>query len=407
MKNSVKCQFCNKPRSEVHKMLVTNEQSICDACVQQFHGLLNTPTEEKPANKNSFNNLDSIKMKSFLDQYVIGQDSAKMALCVGVVNHYKRMLYESETALSKSNLLITGPSGSGKSLLMSTIARFLEIPFITVDATSLTEAGFIGQNVDTIISRLVAEANGDLEAAEHGMVFIDEIDKIAMGKTSVSTRENRVSGVQSALLKMIEGSVIPISYADPKKSHFLRDVEVKTQNILFVCGGAFVGLDEIVKNRLKKKKGLGFTNEAITITNIENEYTTEDFIEFGMIPEFIGRFSVKTFTKELLESELQTVMREAKNNMLDEYKFYFNVDNIEVAFTEDFLEHVAHKAKHDKTGVRGLRSICEGIMTPHLYLIPEYKKRKVAKMTFNQDCVKDKKNLPLIEVYAAKKRKIA
>jgi len=388
---------------EVRKMLVSNGYSICDECVQNFNGLLTPPPVA--AKKKINNNLNAIKMKEFLDQYVIGQDPAKMALCVSVVNHYKRMMYESDTAVSKSNLLITGPSGSGKSLLMSSIAKFLEIPFITVDATTLTEAGFIGQNVDTIISRLLAEANGDLEIAEHGMIFIDEIDKIAMGKTRASTSDNRVSGVQSAMLKMVEGSLIPVSYSDPKKAHIVRNVEVNTQNILFVCGGAFVGLDEIVKNRLKKKKGLGFTNIAPPITNIETDYTTEDFIEYGMIPEFIGRFSVKTYTKELLESELKTVLSDAKNNILDEYKFYFTVDNIELSFTEDFLEHVAHQAKNDKTGVRGLRSICDSIMTPHLYLLPEYKKRRVAKITFNQDCVIDKKNLPLIEVYETKKRK--
>jgi ATP-dependent Clp protease ATP-binding subunit ClpX len=297
-------------------------------------------------------------------------------------------------SLNKSNLMIIGPSGSGKSLLVSTIAKFLDVPFISVDATTLTEAGYIGQNVDTIIMRMLTEANGDIDAVENGIVFLDEVDKIASTKNRVSTTDSKVAGVQSALLKMVEGTVVPIgSGLDFKRA---KPIEVDTSNILFICGGSFNGLNEIAAARLKKKKGLGFSDVAPMIQNIEAEYATEDFIEFGLIPEFVGRFPIKTFTKELTEEELVCVLKNDKNNILSEYKFYFGVDDIELEFTEGFLEKVAHKTKFEKSGVRGLRSLCDNIMLSHLYLIPEYKKRNVTKVTFDGDCI-DKNKIPKIE----------
>jgi len=406
--NSVNCCiFCNQPRSNGHKMVVSGDLSICDTCIVLFSGLIkssasdltNIKTSKKTINKQ----LNSLKIRQFLDQYVVGQEQAKIALCVSVVNHYKRILFSDNNAVSKNNLLITGPSGSGKSLLISSVAKFLDVPFVSIDATTLTEAGYIGQNVDTIITRLLVEAEGDLDRAERGIVFIDEIDKIAVGRSRNTNNEGRVSGIQSALLKMVEGSRIPISL-NPDKRPTGRSFEVHTDKILFICGGAFVGLDEIVANRLKKKSNLGFSSSNNQLaTNLENEYTTDDFIEFGMIPEFIGRFALRTFTRELSESELVEVMTAVKNSILEEYKFYFNVDNIELLFTKDFIEAVASRAKNNKTGVRGLRTICEKVMMNHLYLLPEYQKRRVAKMTFDSSCI-DGKQIPKIEVYAPRKR---
>ena len=398
-KNNIQCAFCNKSRDESLKMVVSGSFSICDKCVFLFNDLLkNTPeatTAIIPEKKHLAEQLDSIKIRKFIDQYVIGQEPAKMALCVSVVNHYKRMLFgQDNDSLNKSNLMIIGPSGSGKSLLVSTIAKFLDVPFISVDATTLTEAGYIGQNVDTIIMRMLTEANGDIDAVENGIVFLDEVDKIASTKNRVSTTDSKVAGVQSALLKMVEGTVVPIgSGLDFKRA---KPIEVDTSNILFICGGSFNGLNEIAAARLKKKKGLGFSDVAPMIQNIEAEYATEDFIEFGLIPEFVGRFPIKTFTKELTEEELVCVLKNDKNNILSEYKFYFGVDDIELEFTEGFLEKVAHKTKFEKSGVRGLRSLCDNIMLSHLYLIPEYKKRNVTKVTFDGDCI-DKNKIPKIE----------
>jgi ATP-dependent Clp protease ATP-binding subunit ClpX len=404
--NAIRCTFCKKSRDESLKMVVSGTYSICDKCVFLFGGLLkstatSTIIPKTIEKKQLADQLDSLKIRNFVDQYVIGQEPAKMSLCVSVVNHYKRMLYgRDHEDLNKSNLMITGPSGSGKSLLISTIAKFLDVPFVSVDATTLTEAGYIGQNVDTIMTRLVVEAQGDISSAENGIVFLDEIDKIASGKVRTSTTDGRVSGVQSALLRMVEGTRITLNINTDTK-RMPKITEIDTSNILFICGGAFIGLNEITANRLKKKKGLGFTDVISPTSAIETEYSTEDFIEFGMIPEFVGRFPMKTYTKELTESELKMVLSNQKNSLLMDYKFYFNVDKIELEFTDDFLDRVANQAKIEKTGVRGLRSICDAIMMPHLYLIPEYKKRNVAKLTFYGDCV-DKKQIPKIDQFEKK-----
>lgn len=385
-------------------MIVSGNESICDKCVILFNGLLKSATQSAPQQpitekKQLAEQLNSIKIREFLDQFVVGQDQAKMAICVSVVNHYKRMMYSQEgTEISKSNLLITGPSGSGKSHLVSTVAKFLDVPFIAVDATTLTEAGFIGQNVDSIIMRLLSEANWDIAAAEKGIVFIDEIDKIAIGKARPSANDGRISGVQSALLKMIEGTTFPISGPETKKG---KMVEINTANILFIGGGAFIGLNEIVSMRLKKKSGMGFTDKPQQAPNIESEYKTEDFIDFGLIPEIVGRFPMKTYTKELTEEELFDVLKTAKNSILSEHKFYFNVDNLELDFEDEFLRKVAQQAKNEKTGVRGLRAICDSLLMPHLYLIPEYQKRNVAKVTFTEKCI-DKKEIPKIEIFEQK-----
>lgn len=407
IKNNITCIFCRKSRDKSLKMVISGNYAICDKCVFLFGGLIKGSVTPQVASKEAekkqlAEQLDSMKIREFLDQYVIGQEPAKIALCVSIVNHYKRMLYgQDNDELSKSNLMITGPSGSGKSLLIRTIAKFLDVPFISIDATTLTEAGYIGQNVDTIVSRLLIEANGDIATAENGIVFLDEIDKIAIGKTRVSANDGRVSGIQSALLKMVEGSIIPLGMNfELKRSS--KMAEINTSHILFICGGSFTGLNEIVTSRLKKKKGIGFTDNITGMNNMESEYTTEDFIEFGMIPEFVGRFPIKTYTKELTKEELLQILNNSKNNILTDYKFYFSVDEIDLDFTPEFLEVVATKAKTEKTGVRGLRSICDELMLMHLYLLPEYKKRDVAKITFFEDCI-DKQKLPKIEIFEKKK----
>ncbi|VVC06110.1 ATP-dependent Clp protease ATP-binding subunit ClpX [uncultured archaeon] len=384
-------------------MIVSGEYAICDKCIAQFGNLIQ---DHFPVKKNSKKpTLPSpVKLKSYLDQYVVGQEPAKIALCVSIANHYKRMLYEHDNEISKSNLLIAGPTGSGKSLLVSTVAKFLNVPYISVDVTSLTEAGYVGQNIDTIISRLLVEANGDINLAENGIIFLDEIDKIASGKSRNPIADGKVSGIQSGLLKIIEGTKVAVPFGMESMKKMVRAIEVDTSNILFIAGGAFVGLDEIVKRRLKKKSGIGFSDTQKEWKNLENEYTTDDFIEYGLEPEFMGRFPMRTYTTELTEKELATVFG-VKNSILDEYKFYFNVDGIDLDFSSDFIQRVVQKARHEKTGVRGLKAICESIITTHLYLIPEYQKRNVAKLTFTGDCL-DKETLPRIEIFQKTLKKL-
>ena len=421
MKNTnldIKCIFCGKTRAESSKILVSGEFSICDKCVLLFNGLLeNSKPSEKKAKEKEIKQeseliseeiipqLNSIEIKKFLDKNVIGQEEAKIALSVSIVNHYKRMLYETTnyTQLDKSNLIITGPSGSGKSLLIKTISKFLNVPFVSIDATTLTEAGYIGENVDTIISRLLANADGDIEAAQQGIVFIDEIDKIATGKTRSSTSDKHVSGVQAALLKMVEGSIVRIPSPSIKKSFIPQLVEVDTTNILFICGGAFEGLNEIVINRLKKKSGMGFTDAPINNKTLETEYSTEDFIEYGIIPEFIGRFPLHTYTTALSTEELIKVLTDLDNNMLFQYKFYFEIDDIDIEFTDEFIAKLAAKAKMNKTGVRGLKGLCDSIMSDHLSLLPEYKKRGIFKLIFDESCI-DKKSIPKFEFTTFKEK---
>lgn len=409
--NSVSCIFCGKSRAESAKIIISGEQAICDKCISLFSGLIkksketshNSSVTEIKKTENSLLQLDSIKIKEALDKLVIGQEDAKKVLSVSIVNHYKRMLYGGDIELEKSNVIITGPSGSGKSLLVDTIAKFLNVPFISVDATTLTEAGYIGENVDTIITKLLIAADGNIKNAEQGIVFIDEIDKISTAKKSHSaTGEAKASGIQSALLKLVEKSLVRVSLPpNPKKISMPQMVEVNTKNILFICGGAFVGLNEIVTERLKKKKSLGFSNPIAisnSTINLSKNYTTEDFISFGMIPEFIGRFPSKTSTTELSIDELIGVLTILDNNVLTEIKFYFEVDNINIEFTEGFIQGVANRAYLEKTGVRGLRSICESIFVNHLYRLPEYKSRNISKMIFDSECL-EPNAIPKFEIY--------
>ena len=424
-KPKIQCTFCGKSRPESGKMIVGDSSAICANCISEFTNLLKDnlskarnitenitdkalkaveeiKKEQLDDKKKAFSNmLDSMKLREFLDKHVIGQDSAKKALSVSIVNHYKRMLYESE--IDKSNVLITGPSGSGKSLLVRTIAKYLNVPFLAMDATTLTEAGYIGENVDTILSRLLAAAGGDVEIAQHGIIFLDEIDKVAINKNRGNT-ENRMSGIQSALLKMVEGAVVRVPLSN-KKMMMPQMTEIDTRNILFICGGSFVGLKDIVTARLKKKKGIGFTDVPETISgDLSSEYTTEDFIEFGMIPEFVGRFPFKVHTQELTKAELIKILTEPENNILDEFKFYFGVDHIDLEFTPEFIEKIAEAAKKEKTGARSLRGICDAIMLNHLYLLPAYKSQNTAKLTFTGDCF-DTNVLPMVGVYENEKTK--
>lgn len=322
-----------------------------------------------------------ISIKNYLDEYVVGQEQAKMSLSVGVANHYKRLSFPSSIKLDKSNILLLGPTGTGKTFLVKNIGNFLNVPVAISDATSLTEAGYVGDDVESVISRLVSAANGNIEAAETGIVFIDEIDKISKkNRIASGTTVAGGEGVQAALLKMVEGCVVKVPLNGSRKQINQPLVEVDTSRILFIVGGAFEGLSEIINVRTNSVS-IGFEGilPADKLNNLDAVLPT-DLIQFGMIPEFIGRFSVIVSTKELTKDELIQILKETKNNLVQQFKFYFNVDEIDIEFTDPALESIAELAIKMKTGARGLRSIIESALLPHNYLLNDYRNQGIYKI---------------------------
>jgi len=402
-KSNSSCVFCGREVASVYRLLVVDKNAICDRCVKSLYKQLATPANEnvkQPSIPVLSQSLNPHTLRAYLDQYVIGQDEAKKALSVAVVNHYKR-LKDAATDVSKSNLLIAGPSGSGKTLLVSTIAKCLNVPFISIDATSLTEAGFVGQNIDTVLTRLVVKAGNDLERAATGIIFIDEVDKISSTNRPQSTT-GKVTGIQSGLLRLIEGCKAMVPMGNKGRETY---VELDTSKIMFIAGGAFFGMETIIKERKKTKQLMGFDSVG-TAGNVMSEMTTDDFIEYGMLPEFIGRFSMKTFTQDLTEAELSTVLSTAKNNVLDDFKYYFKMDKIELEFTADFIESMSSLATKEKTGVRGLRTMCERLLTPHLYDIPLYQKESASKIIFDRSCAMNQGKPTIIKKLSTKNKKV-
>lgn len=388
------CSFCGQAKSEVEKLIASNDIAICNECVDYCLTLLDNDRNEKAKkNPNIANHLNPVKIKEHLDQYVVGQNEAKTTLAVGVVNHYKRLFFKSEVEVDKSNILIVGPSGSGKTMLASTIARFLNVPFIIADATTLTEAGYVGADVESIIQRLIDAADGDIDKAERGIIFIDEIDKIAKkGENTSITRDVSGEGVQQALLKMVEGTVCSVPESGSRRNPMSQTTEVNTKNILFIVGGAFVGLEEIINKRMNQAS-IGFGGKITNkkIQNIQN-VSPEDLIKFGMIPEFVGRFPIIINTNALQREDLVKILKDTKNNLLQQYKFYFSVDNIELEFTNDAIEEIVDQTQKLKVGARGLKTIIERHLQKHLFSIPEYKSQNIKKIVCTADTFKDSSN---------------
>lgn len=385
MKNS-SCDFCGKPLNEVYKLIVSNTSSICDSCILKGADIINSETAKKViSNTTDYQKFTNpVKIKTYLDSKVIGQNKSKIALSVAIVNHYKKLMNSGSIKLDKSNIILSGPTGSGKSLLLKNIADYLSVPFATSDATTLTEAGYQGNDVESVISNLLIAAGGDIKKAESGIVFIDEIDKIAKKQRSASGKDITGEGVQAALLKLIEGSVITVPSPGINK-RFAPPVEVNTENILFVVGGAFVGLDKIVNERLNKKQ-LGFERHSVISKSIEfNTITPNDFIEYGMIAEFIGRFTAIINTKELTILELVQVLTQNESNLLDQYQFYFAADGVKLSLTADAIHTVAKQAFDLKVGARGLRTIIDTALQQHLYELPLYKETGVNELVFDAD----------------------
>ena len=380
------CSFCDKTRAEATKLIVSGNYAICDECVTLCGKLLvNQNNTETKKDNGTAKHTNPEKIKSHLDQHVIGQEAAKVALSVAVANHYKRLYYQSQTRIDKSNVMLLGPTGSGKTLLAKSIAEYLDVPFVIADVTGLTEAGYVGDDVESIITRLLQAAEGDVERAQRGIVFLDEIDKIGRkGEGGSVNRDIGGEGVQQSLLKMVEGTTMTVPAEGTKKHPGSSTVDIDTHNILFIASGAFVGVQDIVDRR-QKSSTIGFGVSDRNITAATNDLLPEDITKFGMIPEFVGRFPVLVSTKTLTEQELTEVLVRPENNLISQFRFYFDVDGIPVDFSSEALATIARQARELKTGARALRGILEHRLTPHLYAIPRYKRERVSRILFTAE----------------------
>jgi ATP-dependent Clp protease ATP-binding subunit ClpX len=383
------CSFCGNHKDVVTKLIVGEDVAICSDCIELCTQLMiDDKNLEEEKTENESPRFDPETIKEFLDQHIIGQDNAKMVLSVAIANHYKRINNPpKDLEISKGNVLLIGPTGSGKTLLAKTVAKYLEVPFIVADATSLTEAGYVGDDVESMISMLLNAAGGDVKLAERGIVFVDEIDKIARKSEGSSiTRDVSGEGVQQALLKMVEGTTCRIPASGGRKHPGGDMMEVNTKNILFIAGGAFVGLKDIVNNRVNGTSiGFGADIKDVNKEGDLSMVTPDDLTRFGMIPEFIGRFTTTVSVENLTKEEMIKVLTEVKNNYIDQYKYLLSLDDIELDFTQEAISQLAENTMKLKTGARGLHTEIEKVLMPHMYNTKKYRENNIKKININQE----------------------